>query len=145
MTKSFISTIGFLAIFCFGQSQNNHCSFTGELSINYYKYLQGNYSNDFEIDKIINDIVREIGLEKNFVYVNSPGLNNCAALNYDGFRYILYDKTFLNLLSDNQSSKRSVYVSVLAHEIGHHLCSGKTFDNLKMKCGCRDIPDRGPG
>ena len=129
MQKTLLSTILLTLISLVAQSQSNHCSFSGELSSNYYRYLQSNYDNDIEIEKIINKIVKEVGLEKNFIYVNSPGLNNCAALNYDGFRYILYDKSFLNSLSNLSSKKISVYISILAHEIGHHL-QGHTLKNI---------------
>ena len=118
MQKTLLSTILLTLISLVAQSQSNHCSFSGELSSNYYRYLQSNYDNDIEIEKIINKIVKEVGLEKNFIYVNSPGLNNCAALNYDGFRYILYDKSFLNLL---KYLTNSVLYSIL------HLSSPKLF------------------
>lgn len=129
MIKNTIIFIAFLFFGFIGKSQNNHCSFSGELNTNYYKYLQSHFDNDIEIEKIINQIVKEVGLEKNFIYVNSPGLNNCAALNYDGFRYILYDKSFLNSLSNFSTKKASVYISILAHEIGHHL-QGHTLKNI---------------
>lgn len=128
--KLFFKYITILLIPIFGYSQTNHCSYnTANLPNNYYRYLQGNYENDNQIDKIITDITSMLGLEKNFVYVNSPGINNCIALNYEGFRYILYDKSFLNKLSQNKNIKLSVYISVLAHEIGHHL-QGHTLKNI---------------
>lgn len=84
-----IVIIFFTPYFCF--CQIDYCSYnTGNISTNYYKFLQGTYNNDNQIEKIIYDITSTIGLEKNFVYVNSPGINNCVALNYEGFRYILY-------------------------------------------------------
>lgn len=114
----------------FSFSQENYCSFnTNKLSENYYQYLQGHYPNDNEIDEIINEIASKIGLEKNFVYVNSPGIDNCVALNYDGFRYILYDTNFLRYLSYDGTKKPSIYISVLSHEIGHHL-QGHTLKNI---------------
>lgn len=114
-------------------SQDNYCSYnTNRLKPNYYVYLQGNYTNNPKIDKIITDITSQIGLDKNFVYVASPGLENCVALNYDGFRYILYDENFLNQLTSNNVQKTSVYVSVLSHEIGHHL-EGHTLKNISEK------------
>jgi len=128
--KLFFRTVAIFLIpfFCF--CQTDHCTYnTEKLPYNYYRYLQGNYENDNQIDKIISEITSIIGLEKNFVYVNSPGINNCVALNYEGFRYILYDKTFLNKLSQNKSVKQSIYISVLAHEIGHHL-QGHTLKNI---------------
>ncbi|NRS90821.1 tetratricopeptide (TPR) repeat protein [Flavobacterium sp. 7E] len=128
--KLFFKYLTIILIPIFGYSQTNHCSYnTEKLPNNYYKYLQGNYESDIQIDKIITDITAMLGLEKNFVYVNSPGISNCIALNYEGFRYILYDKSFLNKLSKNKSIKLSVYISVLAHEIGHHL-QGHTLKNI---------------
>lgn len=128
--KLFFKTVIIFLIPIFCCSQTNHCTYNAErLPNNYYRYLQGSYENDIQIDKIIFDITSLIGLEKNFVYVNSPGINNCIALNYEGFRYILYDKSFLNKLSQNKSTKQSVYISVLAHEIGHHL-QGHTLKNI---------------
>lgn len=124
--KTFITFL--IPYFCF--CQTNYCNYnTGNFPTNYYKYLQGNYENDNQIDKFITDITSLIGLEKNFIYVNSPGINNCLALNYEGFRYILYDKSFLNNISRSKNMKESVYISVLAHEIGHHL-QGHTLKNI---------------
>ncbi len=128
--KLLYKILTFLLIPIIGNCQTNHCSYnTYTLPNNYYRFLQGNYENDTQIDKIINDISSMLGLEKNFVYVNSPGINNCIALNYDGFRYILYDKSFLNKLAKNNNPKNPVYISVLAHEIGHHL-QGHTLKNI---------------
>jgi tetratricopeptide (TPR) repeat protein len=128
--KLFFTTVAISLIPFFCYCQTDHCTYNTErLPNNYYRYLQGNYENDSQIDKIISEITSMIGLEKNFVYVNSPGINNCVALNYEGFRYILYDKSFLNKLSQNKSVKQSIYISVLAHEIGHHL-QGHTLKNI---------------
>lgn len=78
-------------------------------------------------EEVINEIIRVIGLKANFE-VKAAQIPNAAAVAYDGKRYILYNPKFiasLNQAAGNQWAS----VSVLAHEIGHHL-NGHTIEKI---------------
>ncbi|HEX7847695.1 MAG TPA: M48 family metalloprotease [Chitinophagaceae bacterium] len=92
-------------------------------------------NDDSRATQIVDNIVREVGLPRNFLIVECPEIKNCKAVNYlaetGSLRYIVYDDQFLKSL-DTLSSTPADYwasISIMAHEIGHHLC-GHTLDSL---------------
>ncbi len=72
-----------------------------------------------EVAEIIRDIISVIGLKPNFE-VKAANVPNAAAVTYAGKRYIAYNPQFLRQLTVATGNKWAA-VSVLAHEIGHHL------------------------
>ena len=68
---------------------------------------------------IIGRIVNVIGLRQNFT-VRSADVPNAAAVVSRGKRYILYNPAFINAIN-NASGTDWAGISILAHEIGHHL------------------------
>src|SRR5690242_17814380 len=70
-------------------------------------------------EEIINEIIRVLGLKANFE-VRAANIPNAAAVNYHGTRFILYNPAFFNELNE-AAGNNWASVSVLAHEIGHHL------------------------
>ncbi len=96
-----------------------------------YSIIQSNYEKDIVIENIIQEITTAVGLQPNFVSKNFVNFNNCAAININGFRYIIYDDIFLNDISKN-GNKKAIVTSILAHEIGHHL-QGHTTNNTNFK------------
>jgi tetratricopeptide (TPR) repeat protein len=65
-------------------------------------------------------ILGVIGLPRNFVLVSCPNIKNAVAITpADGIRYIVYDNTFMESIDKNSSAWSSL--SILAHELGHHL------------------------
>ncbi|MES2328711.1 MAG: membrane-binding protein [Bacteroidota bacterium] len=76
--------------------------------------------------EIIADIIAVIGLKPNFE-IRSAAIENAAATNYNGKRYIVYNPQFFTKLNIAAGNKWAS-VSVLAHEIGHHL-NGHTLSN----------------
>jgi|GEM_PF-3769100 len=66
------------------------------------------------------------GLSSNFKVYSAP-IENAIATIIDNKRYILYDPSLLSY-SDKQSGNYWSSMSILAHEIGHHL-SGHTLTN----------------
>lgn len=68
---------------------------------------------------IIQQIIDVVGLKPNFE-VKAANVLNAAAVVYGGKRYILYNPNFFNGLTRATGNKWAA-VSVLAHEIGHHL------------------------
>lgn len=69
--------------------------------------------------KIIHAIVGSVGLKPNFE-IRQAKISNAAAVNYKGKRYILYDAKFMKRIQ-NATQTDWAAVSILAHEIGHHL------------------------
>ncbi len=92
------------------------------------------FSSISEARTIINDIMDVVEQQQNFEVVSTSQVDNAAAMFYNGQRYILYNPRFINQL-DYVANDRWGAISVLAHEIGHHLL-GHTMDgggNQQMK------------
>ena len=74
----------------------------------------------------INSILKFSGLTSNFK-IYSANIDNAVATIIGNKRYILYDPRLLSY-TDQQSGNYWTSMSILAHEIGHHL-SGHTITN----------------
>ena len=80
---------------------------------------KNSFSSDLDAQDILERILKEVGLQKNFSLIRCDNIDNALAITYNRERYILYDKDFINnigLRTNNWSS-----ITILAHEIGHHL------------------------
>lgn len=83
--------------------------------------MQRSFSGGTDANEATKKILRVLGLAPNFIMVPCPNIDNCAAVTLnDGFRYIVYDKEFMQNIS-NTASNDWTSTSILAHEIGHHL------------------------
>jgi|CXWL01.1.fsa_nt_gi hypothetical protein len=92
-------------------------------------FLAGNRETD-EIKKILS----YSGVPLNFE-IYSANINNAIATIIDSKRYIIYDPRLLQF-TDKLSDSYWTSVSILAHEIGHHLSGhtlDSTFDNHKAE------------
>ena len=78
--------------------------------------------------QIAQEIIDVVGLKTNFEIVETSRVPNAAAVTYGGRRYVLYNGTFINNLIRTTGTKWAA-VSVLAHEIGHHL-NGHTITGV---------------
>lgn len=85
----------------------------------------GSYTSLNEAKDMISNIIAAVGLKQNF-QVMAAGIPNAAAVVYHGQRYILYNPDFISRLNAAAGNKWAA-VSVLAHEVGHHL-NGHTLD-----------------
>jgi hypothetical protein len=93
--------------------------------------LFGQDRDDYTIDKpvgissvneattIAEQIVKAVGLKANFI-IAEANVPNALAVLQQGKRYVLYNPGFVNRLT-RATGTRWAAVSVLAHEIGHHL------------------------
>lgn len=77
------------------------------------------FSNIAEGKNIAQQIIDIVGLKPNFD-VREANVPNAAAVVYSGKRYVLYNPTFIRNLERTTGTKWAG-ISVLAHEIGHHL------------------------
>lgn len=88
--------------------------------------LSMGFSSISEARTIITDIMDVVNIQQNFTVSSTGQVDNAAAVVYQNQRYILYNPNFINKL-DKVANDRWASISVLAHEIGHHLL-GHTLD-----------------
>tara|TARA_B110000503_G_scaffold129110_1_gene200970 strand:+ start:228 stop:2528 length:2301 start_codon:yes stop_codon:yes gene_type:complete len=72
-----------------------------------------------EADDAMAKILSVVGASKRFIVAPCENINNALAIIDDGMRYILYDPKFINSIS--QTSNYWANMSILAHEVGHHI------------------------
>src|SRR6185436_10860107 len=77
-----------------------------------------------EATTIAQQIVKAAGLKANFT-IAEANVPNALAVLQQGKRYVLYNPGFVNRLTQ-ATGTRWAAVSVLAHEIGHHLYNSLT-------------------
>jgi hypothetical protein len=82
---------------------------------------------DETAEKVVRDIMSVIGLRPNFE-LRAANVPNAAAVIIKNKRYILYNPTFMNDIN-TASGTYWASISILAHEIGHHL-NGHTLDQV---------------
>lgn len=136
----FISYILLLVSFLFPNTpycQTVLCSHE-EINHDNLVQLQSRYSitANLEAYNFIKKIMQISGLPVNFVVQKVSGARNAFAyMDTFGTRYILYDDIFLNSL--NSDSSNTEFITVLAHEIGHHLAGHSlSIDNFIQKDSC---------
>jgi hypothetical protein len=77
-------------------------------------------------EKVVDRILRPIGLMRNFKIMECSNTSNCFATVLQGQRFIIYDAAFMQNIEDETETDWSA-ISIMAHEIGHHL-QGHTID-----------------
>jgi tetratricopeptide (TPR) repeat protein len=96
------------------------------------KYYQENsFITNEHAERVTDRILKPVGLPRNFVLFHCPHIDNAVAITFreDGVRYILYDNAFMEKLDNDHSDWSNL--TILAHEIGHHLC-GHTLLTKKI-------------
>ena len=83
------------------------------------------FMGDEDAELAVDNILSQLGLFKNFTIQECPDINNAVAKNIDmgsgrKERYILYDNNFFDRIDDKAGNDWAA-ISILAHEIGHHL------------------------
>jgi tetratricopeptide (TPR) repeat protein len=120
----------FLCVLIFSQinsivaQSRNGCNYTGQHQENEIKCTISGYKSDGDAEKIVDAILSEVGLVRNFLLYECPGLENAIAFNEpkpDGeVRVIAFDRNFLNRINLDSNTDWAA-LSILAHEVGHHL------------------------
>jgi len=106
------------------------CNYYGTInSFTPNKYLNISTNHNFENDatKAVSAILNEVGLSKNFEIIEDSSIDNAIAIVINNKRYIIYNNNFMNLANEISNNSWSS-ISILAHEIGHHL-QGHTISN----------------
>ena len=85
----------------------------------------------FTSEKIANSalekILSTIGASKRFVLSSCENIPNAMAISLKGIRYIFYNREFMAKINSNTNYWSNM--SILAHEVGHHI-NGHTTDAL---------------
>jgi hypothetical protein len=118
----------FLSLAVFAQ-QKNICSYAG-IAWSPAQKMQRMTDDPVNAEQIIQEIIDVVGLTPNFE-IKAARVPNAAAVIYGGKRYILYNPDFFTNLIRTTGNKWAA-VSVLAHEIGHHL-DGHTLNQIGSK------------
>ena len=98
---------------------------------------QSSFTSNAEAEKAVDKILAPLGLPRNFVLVSCPKIENAIAITPDdGLRYIIYDNVFISRLDGSSTDWKAL--SILAHELGHHLCghtlrSSQTLEEQRKK------------
>lgn len=77
-------------------------------------------------EKVVDRILRPIGLIRNFKVIECSNTDNCFATVLKGQRFLVYDGAFMQKIVEETATDWSA-TSIMAHEIGHHL-QGHTID-----------------
>ncbi|MGH8545989.1 MAG: hypothetical protein ACREX3_20670 [Gammaproteobacteria bacterium] len=83
------------------------------------------FASDSEAETVVSRIMTSSGLAPNFV-IRAAGVPNAAAVIRGSTRMILYDQFFVRTLRERSGTEWAP-ISVMAHEIAHHL-NGHTLD-----------------
>lgn len=126
--KNVYLTIVFLSVFSkllFSQTNERYSKEHGD------SLIRQKFSVDSrkEAEDAVAHIVQYTGLTQNFQIVENPNISTAIAYNKKKQRYIAYNPKFMLRVKDRTKSDWGA-VSVLAHEIGHHL-SGHTLIKKK--------------
>src|SRR6187401_932079 len=120
MKKSLLSLFTFFLSFqIFAQSNiriGSHATVTDNSG---WSVPMQNFASVAEGQQIIQNILNAVGRSANFE-IRTANIQNAAAVAYSGKRYVLYNPDFINAL-DKRTGTQWASISVLAHEVGHHL------------------------
>jgi hypothetical protein len=131
MKKSLLLSLLFISYFG-SQAQKHPAGFHLDKPIDMASILASKptlgmgFSSVSEARTIITDIMDVVNIQQNFTVASTTQVDNAAAVVYQNQRYILYNPSFINKL-DKVANDKWASISVLAHEIGHHLL-GHTLD-----------------
>jgi hypothetical protein len=107
-----------------GRILTHSCSYYGEALST--QHLAETPLGPDQTRNIIKEIIDVVGLKPRFE-IRAANVPNAAAVIYNNKRYILYNQQFVNAI--NSAVKTDwAGVSILAHEIGHHL-NGHTLEH----------------
>jgi hypothetical protein len=113
-----IFTLGFAQTHSFTHVCGGHVHGDAESDMQ-LKTVMLQFSSQSEAKAVLNDIMSYVGLRANFK-IEPADVPNAAAVITDHTRYILYNPSFINSVKRGTKTNWSA-VSILAHEIGHHL------------------------
>jgi hypothetical protein len=118
--------------------EGNSCNYSGTLDLK----TAHSFKSDTEAEDALKSIMKHTGLPTNFLLV-AADVDNAAAAIYQNKRYILYNQRFMEEVK-NKTKTKFGSLSILAHEIGHHL-SGHTLLEAEARLNLELEADRFSG
>ncbi|MCB0739235.1 MAG: hypothetical protein KDC92_17125, partial [Bacteroidetes bacterium] len=121
-----LALIGVCALFgCEEEKSEFTCNYYGLLSSSttlksVAKEKKHEFASSSDAIKVVDSILNQVGLARNFEIMPSDEVDNAAAIVFEEKRYILYNNEFMKL-ADEISNNSWASISIMAHEIGHHL------------------------
>lgn len=111
--------LAFFTLFLAGAAKAQNGRLGAHTNITKWTVPANSFSSAAQGKQIAERIIDAIGLRTNFD-IRPAAIENAAAVVYGGKRYVLYNPTFINNLIKATGTEWAA-ISVLAHEIGHHL------------------------
>ena len=90
-------------------------------------YAGKGFYSDKAANEALDKILSTIGASKRFVLSSCENIPNAMAISLKGIRYIFYNREFMSKI--NSYTNYWSNMSILAHEVGHHI-NGHTTDAL---------------
>ena len=90
-------------------------------------YAGKGFYSDKTANEALEKILSTIGASKRFVLSACENIPNAMAISLKGIRYIFYNREFMSEINSNTNYWSNM--SILAHEVGHHI-NGHTTDAL---------------
>ena len=109
----------FFSLFLYSTASAQNGRIGAHTNITKWTVPTNSFSSASQGKQIAERIIDAIGLRTNFD-IRPAAIENAAAVVYGGKRYVLYNPTFINNLIKTTGTEWAA-ISVLAHEIGHHL------------------------
>jgi hypothetical protein len=112
-------------------AQSNNSGFYGNSKASGEVCAQnGSFMSESEVNNLVTEMLSLIGAKNRYVIVACPQLENCQATLFNGKPYILYNPDYLGRVKrlsfssgnlPQVSEKDWETLTVLAHELGHHI------------------------
>ncbi|MBC8301295.1 MAG: tetratricopeptide repeat protein, partial [Pelagibacterales bacterium] len=114
----------------YGNAQQQASFLEQELGRKLCESYTMNFSSETEADNAVQEILSTIGASNRFVVQSCDNISMAAAILVGGIRYIFYNRNFMNKINSHTNYWSNM--SILAHEIGHHI-NQHTVDALLNK------------
>jgi TPR repeat protein len=126
MRHTFTFLVLFSFTFSFAQNEVRYCAYDGKKHDPHNICATMGYRTTDEVEKIIDGLLEQVGLYRNFGVIECAGIENCMAFRQGNFEYIIYDSGFLDKIATLGFTETSMgtdweALSILAHEVGHLL------------------------
>ncbi len=130
MKNIFLTILLLQSALLFSQTKPSFvCSFFGtDVGSNVKNGQINSFSSNAHAIQTVDRILLPTGLQRSFIIQESTEVANACAVNIGDKRYILYNNDFMKMV-DNSTKTDWASISILAHEIGHHL-NGHTLYNV---------------
>ena len=101
-----------------------NCNYVGRIEVGKDVFL---FKPQEDVEAAIDNIIEKMVIQPNFT-VQAANVDNAAATITDNMLYILYNPEFKDVVTKKTRNDKA-FISILAHEIGHHTQSHLQIDS----------------